>query len=359
MMMMMSAPHRRPQYTFLFSSLLLWAMAKIHVAAQRAPRCDEFVRFDDFAENIELQTITEVTDATTGQGRITVQATLTGLGWIGIGWSADGMMIPGVSVMGTDCNIAKWNMNAYSYIDLEGVKPFPESQQTLSDTSFIQNETHSILRFTKPLIEDGELPLDATGNGNNIFLWAYGTNNFIGFHNAQGTREVPLTACEGGTVPVAPVSDDVVCNTATSTIPGGISAPVISIPYTSAPIAAPVIISIPYTSAPIAAPVIISIPYTSAPIAAPVIITVPYTSAPVTPSPVTAGPVTSSPVTAAPLTAAPTGVNITRTSSPFGVKPLSNNDTSSLGNGGIAGIAVGAGLIVLFGAIAALKTRKS
>jgi cytochrome b561 len=212
--MMMSPPHRRPPCTSVFLSLL-WVTATNNVAAQTAPRCDEFVLFDDFAPNLELQTITEVTDATTGQGRLTVQATLTGLGWIGIGWSADAMMVPGTAVMGTDCDIAKWDMFAYTQ-DLSGLAPFAETQQTLSDTSFIQNDTHSILRFTKPLIEDGELPIDATG-GTNIFIWAFGLDNEIAYHavDNRGARGVQFTACEGGTVPAAPVSD-VVCSAATN-----------------------------------------------------------------------------------------------------------------------------------------------
>jgi hypothetical protein len=300
--MMVPSPHRCAPYSSFFLSLL-WINARNNVAAQTAPRCDQFVQLDDFAENLQFRSIVEVTDATTGQGRLTVEATYTGLGWIGIGWSADGMMVPGVAVMGTDCNIAKWNMVAYAQ-DLSGVKQFDETGQTLTDTSFIQNDTHSILRFTKPLIEDGELPLVANGEGN-IFLYAYGLDNELGMHKKYGARYVPLTACEGGTVPAAPVSDEV-CTEGTSapatsvTVTSapiflGTSFPVSSITETSAPVA------VTETSAPVAvtsAPVAVT--ETSAPVAvtsAPIAVT--ETSAPI--AVITSAPVSSSTETSAPI----------------------------------------------------------
>lgn len=163
------------------------------------PRCDELLLFDNFSPALELRTISKITDEAAGQGTVTIEATLTGLSWIGIGWSPNAKMVPGFAVIGNDEEILKWDMFAYS-TDLSGLERVPQERQTLLGTSFVQNETHSILRFTKILQEEGELALN--GGGRNLIIWAHGllNDNTIGYHGLQnrGVRSVNFEPCSGG-----------------------------------------------------------------------------------------------------------------------------------------------------------------
>ena len=66
-------------------------------------------------------------------------------------------------------------------------------QQTLLDGNIEQNETHTILTFTKLLIEPNEISINP--NGDNFFLAAGGSSNDLGFHNVRGTSLFNLAPC--------------------------------------------------------------------------------------------------------------------------------------------------------------------
>lgn len=74
-------------------------------------------------------------------------------------------------------------------------------QQTLLDGNIEQNDTHTVLTFTKLLTEPGEIPIDP--NGNNFFLAAAGSGNDLNFHTkraAVGLGLAPCTPESGGAV---------------------------------------------------------------------------------------------------------------------------------------------------------------
>jgi hypothetical protein len=76
-----------------------------------------------------------------------------------------------------------------------GVTQLATSQQTLQDASITQNATHTVLSFTKLLVEESEVLLSATGSHN--FIWAIGQGNTISsFHGLRGDFTIDLTPCK-------------------------------------------------------------------------------------------------------------------------------------------------------------------
>jgi hypothetical protein len=71
-------------------------------------------------------------------------------------------------------------------------------QQTILDGNIEQNDTHTVLTFTKVLSEPGEIPIDP--NGRNFFLAAAGIQNSLDFHAVRGVVALTLAPCtaEGG-----------------------------------------------------------------------------------------------------------------------------------------------------------------
>jgi hypothetical protein len=66
-------------------------------------------------------------------------------------------------------------------------------QQTLLSGNIEQNDTHTVLTFTKLLEEPGEIPINP--NGDNFFLAAAGTENNLAFHRVRGSVSLPLAPC--------------------------------------------------------------------------------------------------------------------------------------------------------------------
>jgi hypothetical protein len=68
----------------------------------------------------------------------------------------------------------------------------PESDQTLTDATIEVNDGQTIMKFTKILKESGEIEITPTGN--NIFLWAYGSSEVLGYHDGRSNFELNLSS---------------------------------------------------------------------------------------------------------------------------------------------------------------------
>lgn len=66
-------------------------------------------------------------------------------------------------------------------------------QQTLLDGDIVQNDTHTVLTFTKLLSEPGEIEINP--NGNNFFLVASGSGNDLNIHLQRAAASVTLAPC--------------------------------------------------------------------------------------------------------------------------------------------------------------------
>ena len=89
-----------------------------------------------------------------------------------------------------DGSVLKYSLGAK---DPSGVVPFPQDQQTLSDTSVEVMGGQTIVKFTKIMKEPGEIEITT---GNNGFLWAHGTGNSLGYHKARASFALNLLSFE-------------------------------------------------------------------------------------------------------------------------------------------------------------------
>jgi hypothetical protein len=79
----------------------------------------------------------------------------------------------------------------------------PDEEQTLTDTSITLNATHTTMKFTKPLVEDGELTINAYEK--NTFIYATGVVNALSPYSREGAFTMKLTPCgfaSGDNIPV-------------------------------------------------------------------------------------------------------------------------------------------------------------
>jgi hypothetical protein len=131
---------------------------------------------------------------------LTVELVYEGQGWISLGFSQRGRMTGSYAVIGLpDQPVSATNPGKY-YLGGEtvnAVRLMPDAQQTLTDTSLMQNATHTSLSFTKPLAEVGELAISATAQ--NTFIYATGFSNQLGLHNNDGSISLVLTPCRAVT----------------------------------------------------------------------------------------------------------------------------------------------------------------
>lgn len=139
-------------------------------------------------------------DSSSNDGETTylkARLTFQGQAWLSLGIAPPGSvsMVPGNAVIGKpDTNeVGKYNMFSTS---LFGVQLFDEEMQTLVDAEIFQNDTVTILNFTKRLVEPDELPIVSDG-GMNTFLWAYGFDNNFFSHRGRGAFDLTLQTCTG------------------------------------------------------------------------------------------------------------------------------------------------------------------
>lgn len=132
--------------------------------------------------------VTMYSEANVDEGTVFFEIVYEGQGWIGFGTSPGQSMIGSEVVIGVpDSEAGPTNPGKYALSErsLNGVNLLPNEQQTLIDAIIEQNETHTVLRFTKLMEEDGEHSISATEP--NPFTFATGINNVLGNHNQRAT----------------------------------------------------------------------------------------------------------------------------------------------------------------------------
>jgi hypothetical protein len=110
---------------------------------------------------------------------LTAELVYQGQGWLSL---------PADAVSAT--NPGKYDLGSK---DPSGTVLMDTSHQTLTNTNLIQNSTHTVLTFTKPLVESGEYDLSATDA--NTILWAVGGTNQLLFHIRRGDITLKLHQC--------------------------------------------------------------------------------------------------------------------------------------------------------------------
>jgi hypothetical protein len=129
-------------------------------------------------------------------GTITVELTYFDVGWVAFGVQPDGEMVGGEVVIARPSRSAgATNPGKYVMSGESESAVTLMDQQTLINATFEQTETETILRYTKLLYEDGELPIDPTGGV--TFIYAAGSGNLFEDHgNRAGSTAIDaLSLC--------------------------------------------------------------------------------------------------------------------------------------------------------------------
>ncbi|CAB9505014.1 Eukaryotic cytochrome b561 [Seminavis robusta] len=160
-----------------------------------AQDCSNFQALHSFQPGVELEWVVTVDDESPTGGLFRAQVTYEGLGWVGLGFSPTGGMVGSLAVIGLpdapdgDSNPGKYDLLSYSPTTAD-----LSSQQTLMDHSVTQNETHTVLTFSKYLKEDGEIEINPQGD--NFILVATGSSNTFGYHAFRASESLTFEPCE-------------------------------------------------------------------------------------------------------------------------------------------------------------------
>ena len=188
--------------------------------------------------------------------KVWIELSYEGNAWLGFGWAPQGQMVGSTVVLGLpeDEQVAPFYLAARTVEGIEFVsttsptpspvtrapraptesrdderastddgewrrelQPIESSSRhrtlQLSDASLFQNDTHTVLRFARPLdpSAEGYPVLPVHENDFNTFIFAVGSDNVLGYHGTmRGSRsiEFAVTACAPNLAPSALVLDN-------------------------------------------------------------------------------------------------------------------------------------------------------
>jgi len=130
--------------------------------------------------------LSEAAVAAGGVWNVTV--TYAGEGYIALGMSPMQTMVNSETIIGMHPRVPeKVTIGGY---DGGSIARMPDSKQTLLDASITQENGMTVMRFSKLLVEEGELPLNV-GAVNN-FIWAIGTGNGLSYHAVRSSFTASL-----------------------------------------------------------------------------------------------------------------------------------------------------------------------
>jgi Eukaryotic cytochrome b561 len=138
------------------------------------------------------------------EATVKVQLEYAGIGWLGATFVSTRSMVPNVAIIGLpETKVAqKYGLTAQI---ISGVQPLTESsRQTLTDATIEQDDTKTVLTFTKPLVEDGEVAV-AAGETVTV-MWAYGSSNELAYHQNRGYMDTTIPVCVAAGQTAAPIA---------------------------------------------------------------------------------------------------------------------------------------------------------
>ena len=141
--------------------------------------------------------------------RLKVELEYDGEAWIGLGKNeiVDGKMIGAESWIALpDINNSPVIYNLNSYLR-QGARVADD--QTLENGVILQSSGSTVMRFDK-LLNDGE-NVQINGTGEEVFIWAIGRSNSLGFHMRRGAFRLVLEKCTNPSLTKREAELDVVC----------------------------------------------------------------------------------------------------------------------------------------------------
>jgi hypothetical protein len=124
-------------------------------------------------------------------GTMSVRVEYSGQGWVGFAVSPDGGMTGSDGVIGLPTEYGNGTVSKFA-LGYGLVEQLEEEEQTLVYGSIMQDESVTVLEFTRYL-DEGYVPID--GSGVNYFLVAYGYSNTLGYHAARVSFSLTLSPC--------------------------------------------------------------------------------------------------------------------------------------------------------------------
>ena len=125
---------------------------------------------------------------------VTVRATSSLGGYIAFGYSEGSTMVsttgtPNVVVVGQSGG----NVEAFT-LGGRAITFITPTDSAVSNASFTESDGESVLQFTKPLVEDGQVAVSATGS--NQFLWAHSAEGGLVYHGTnRGSGSTTIETC--------------------------------------------------------------------------------------------------------------------------------------------------------------------
>jgi hypothetical protein len=156
--------------------------------------CALYSQVDILPGLLSLKHVTNPIDET-----VTMEMIYEGQGYLGIAFTTNGFMVGHTAIMALPSSGENANPPSVAKYFLGGKNPSAvrlvqdDDRQTLTDTMVLQNDTHTIMRFTKPLEEPGELAVSV--DGVNRMIFAVGENNNLGWHTEFGAFDLTLASC--------------------------------------------------------------------------------------------------------------------------------------------------------------------
>jgi Eukaryotic cytochrome b561 len=133
---------------------------------------------------------------------LTVSMVYAGIGWLGFALSKDLFMPNSNAVMafptGATGAAEKWDIGDGRTNSVVTKVTDATRQQTLTDATYTQNSTHTVMTFTKPFVDGSEIPVAIDGMNN--FLYAVGINNNFGYHAKRLPFAFDLSATSAGPI---------------------------------------------------------------------------------------------------------------------------------------------------------------
>jgi len=124
---------------------------------------------------------------------LTVEIRTSREAWLGFGVNPNGLMLDSDAVIGSPSEgVAKYRLENVKGVN--GVKILDDERQTLSNTSFTQDENGSLMTFTK-LLDDGT-DMTISSDGKTVFIYAVGASNSLQRgHIERGSVALQLKPC--------------------------------------------------------------------------------------------------------------------------------------------------------------------
>ena len=143
-------------------------------------RIERLLSFEE--GDLAVSILTDIVDET-----LTVNMVYAGLAWLGFAISDDELMPNSNAVMafptGATGAAEKWDIGDGRSEGFVMKVTDATRQATLTDATYTQNDTHTVMTFTKPLFDGSEIPvvIDKV----NFFLYAIGFDNEFGIHRER------------------------------------------------------------------------------------------------------------------------------------------------------------------------------